>query len=51
MSEPSSSRPRPFELDPAAARGAEGWTQRANRRITLEAALEDVRLSLAEGGN
>lgn len=38
-------------LDAAAARGAEGWTQRANRRITLEAALEDVRLSLAEGGN
>lgn len=38
-------------LDPAAARAAEDWTRRANRRITLEEALEDVRLSLAEGGN
>jgi hypothetical protein len=34
-----------------AARAAEDWTRRANRRITLEEALEDVRLSLAEGGN
>ncbi|MEQ9504821.1 MAG: hypothetical protein RLO80_01025 [Hyphomonas sp.] len=33
-----------------AARAAEDWTRRANRRITLEEALEDVRLSLAEGG-
>lgn len=38
-------------LDAAAARAAEDWTRRANRRITLEDALEDVRLSLAEGGN
>jgi hypothetical protein len=39
------------KLDAAAARGAQDWTQRANRRITLEEALEDVRLNLAEGGN
>lgn len=38
-------------LEPAAARAAEDWTRRANRRITLEQALEDVRLSLAEGEN
>lgn len=38
-------------LDVAAARAAEDWTRRANRRITLEEALEDVRLSLAEGEN
>ncbi|MDP1553896.1 MAG: hypothetical protein Q8L84_00435 [Hyphomonas sp.] len=38
-------------LEGDAARAAEDWTRRANRRITLEAALEDVRLSLAEGGN
>jgi hypothetical protein len=38
-------------LDAAAARAAEDWTRRANRRITLEEALEDVRLSLVEGGN
>ena len=38
-------------LEPAAARAAEDWTRRANRRITLEEVLEDVRLSLTEGGN
>lgn len=38
-------------LEGAAARAAEDWTRRANRRITLEEALEDVRLSLVEGGN
>ncbi len=38
-------------LEPAAAAAAEDWTRRANRRITLEQALEDVRLSLIEGGN
>lgn len=38
-------------LDAKAARAAEDWTRRANRRITLEEALEDVRLSLMEGGN
>jgi len=38
-------------LEGNAARAAEDWTRRANRRITLEEALEDVRLSLAEGGN
>lgn len=38
-------------LDAAAARAAEDWTRRASRRITLEQALEDVRLSLVEGGN
>lgn len=38
-------------LDAAAASAAEDWTRRANRRITLEEALEDVRLSLVEGGN
>lgn len=36
-------------LDAEAARAAEDWTRRANRRITLEEALEDVRLSLADG--
>lgn len=38
-------------LDANAAAAAEDWTRRANRRITLEQALEDVRLSLIEGGN
>lgn len=38
-------------LDAAGAAAAEDWTRRANRRITLEQALEDVRLSLIEGGN
>lgn len=38
-------------LDASAAAAAEDWTRRANRRITLEQALEDVRLSLIEGGN
>jgi hypothetical protein len=38
-------------LDASAERAAEDWTRRANRRITLEEALEDVRLSLVEGGN
>lgn len=38
-------------LDANAARAAEDWTRRANRRITLEEAMEDVRLSLVEGGN
>jgi hypothetical protein len=38
-------------LDAAAARAAADWTQRANRRITLEKALEDVRLSLVEERN
>jgi hypothetical protein len=38
-------------LDTAAARAAEDWTRQANRRITLEEALEDVRLSRVEGGN
>ncbi|MBA3068743.1 MAG: hypothetical protein FP825_09700 [Hyphomonas sp.] len=38
-------------LDENAALAAEDWTRRANRRITLEEALEDVRLSLVEGGN
>ena len=38
-------------LEGDAARAAEDWTRRANRRITLEEALEDVRLSLIEGGN
>lgn len=38
-------------LDSAAERAAEDWTRRANRRITLEDALEDVRLSLVDGGN
>ncbi|WP_291206025.1 hypothetical protein [Hyphomonas sp.] len=38
-------------LDAAASRAASDWTQRANRRITLEIALEDVRLSLVEEGN
>jgi hypothetical protein len=36
-------------LDGAAARAAEDWIRRAERRITLEAALEDVRLSLSDG--
>lgn len=38
-------------LDAKTARAAEDWTRRANRRITLEEALEDVRLSLLEGEN
>ena len=38
-------------LDAKAARAAEDWTRRANRRITLEEALEEVRLSLVEEGN
>lgn len=38
-------------LEAEPARAAEDWTRRANRRITLEEALEDVRLSLAEGEN
>jgi len=33
------------------ALAAQDWTRRANRRITLEEALEDVRLSLLEGEN
>lgn len=36
-------------LDGATARAAEDWIRRAERRITLEAALEDVRLSLSDG--
>ncbi len=36
-------------LDAPGARAAEDWTGRAKRRITLEEALEDVRLSLADG--
>jgi hypothetical protein len=36
-------------LDASAAAAAEDWTRRANRRITLEAALEAVRLSLVDG--
>jgi hypothetical protein len=36
-------------LDAPAARAAGDWTGRAKRRITLEEALEDVRLSLADG--
>lgn len=38
-------------LDGDAAAAAEHWTRRANRRITLEAALEDVRLSLVDAEN
>lgn len=34
-------------LEGPAAAAAEDWTRRANRRLTLEAAMEDVRLSLA----
>lgn len=33
-------------LEGAAARAAQGWTREANRRITLEAALDEVRQSL-----
>ncbi|ABI77944.1 hypothetical protein HNE_3229 [Hyphomonas neptunium ATCC 15444] len=38
-------------LDGTAARAAQDWTREANRRITLEAVLEDVRLSLVEPEN
>jgi len=38
-------------LDDKTALAAQDWTRRANRRITLEEALEDVRLSLLEGEN
>ncbi len=36
-------------LEGATARAAEDWIRRADRRISLEAALEDVRLSLSDG--
>ncbi|PKP80307.1 MAG: hypothetical protein CVT79_15750 [Alphaproteobacteria bacterium HGW-Alphaproteobacteria-18] len=38
-------------LEGAAARAAQDWTREANRRITLESVLEDVRLSLVEPEN
>lgn len=38
-------------LEGSAARAAQDWTRDANRRITLEAVLEDVRLSLVEPEN
>ena len=38
-------------LEGNAARAAQDWTRDANRRITLEAVLEDVRLSLIEPEN
>lgn len=38
-------------LEGNAAAAAEDWTRRANRRITLEEALEDVRLSLVDAEN
>ena len=38
-------------LEGGAARAAQDWTREANRRITLEAVLEDVRLSLIEPEN
>jgi len=38
-------------LSEAPARAAQGWTREANRRITLEAVLEEVRLSLIEPEN
>lgn len=38
-------------LSEPAARAAQGWTREANRRITLEAVLEEVRLSLIEPEN
>lgn len=38
-------------LEGNAARAAQDWTREANRRITLEAVLEDVRLSLLEPAN
>ncbi|MFN4183673.1 MAG: COG4223 family protein [Hyphomonas sp.] len=38
-------------LEGAAARAAQDWTREANRRITLEAVLEAVRLSLVEPEN
>lgn len=38
-------------LEGSAARAAQDWTRQANRRITLEAVLEDVRLSLTEPEN
>ncbi|AXE65643.1 hypothetical protein BBF93_16460 [Hyphomonas sp. CACIAM 19H1] len=38
-------------LEGNAARAAQDWTREANRRITLEAVLEDVRLSLIEPEN
>ncbi|MFN3313839.1 MAG: COG4223 family protein [Hyphomonas sp.] len=38
-------------LDGAPARAAQGWTREANRRITLEAVLDEVRLSLIEPEN
>ncbi len=36
-------------LEGATARAAEDWIRRADRRIALETALEDVRLSLSDG--
>ena len=39
------------ELDGASALAAQGWTREANRRITLEAVLDEVRLSLIEPEN
>lgn len=38
-------------LEGGAAAAAQDWTREANRRITLEAVLEDVRLSLIEPEN
>lgn len=38
-------------LEGSAARAAQDWTREANRRITLESVLEDVRLSLVEPEN
>jgi hypothetical protein len=38
-------------LEGSAASAAQDWTRQANRRITLEAVLEDVRLSLTEPEN
>lgn len=38
-------------LEGNAARAAQDWTREANRRITLEAVLEDIRLSLIEPEN
>ncbi|MGE6699613.1 COG4223 family protein [Hyphomonas sp. NPDC076900] len=38
-------------LEGNAARAAQDWTREANRRITLEGVLEDVRLSLIEPEN
>lgn len=38
-------------LEGSAARAAQDWTREANRRITLETVLEDVRLSLIEPEN